>query len=347
MARRVFLHIGAPKSGTTYLQTRLRRNAARLAEHDVLVPLGERGDRPAALVFRAALDLTGKRLNHPRSFTDGYWDRLVDQVGAATPPDGTAVVSHEAFVRADEAAVARAVAELGAGPETELHVVYTARDLARQLVSGWVEGLKNGGTHTLDEHLVRAQGGDLPLLTAFDVPALLGRWLQHLPPEQVHVVTVPPPGGDRTLLWRRFLAVCGIDPAWTPEEGARANESVGVPEAQVLLALNHVLGADAQRGGVSQQLVRRTLVGGALVGRDSPRVELPPAHHAWVAEAAAANRRWLQQSGVDVVGDLDELDPRPVDPATWVDPDAPHPDVAAAAAVGLAALIAEAHRRAE
>ena len=31
MSRVVFLHIGAPKTGTTYLQDRLTRNAATLA----------------------------------------------------------------------------------------------------------------------------------------------------------------------------------------------------------------------------------------------------------------------------------------------------------------------------
>lgn len=38
MSRVVYLHIGAPKTGTTYLQDRLTINAERLAEHNVLVP---------------------------------------------------------------------------------------------------------------------------------------------------------------------------------------------------------------------------------------------------------------------------------------------------------------------
>ena len=35
---RVYLHIGAPKTGTTYLQEVLFTNRARLAEHGVLYP---------------------------------------------------------------------------------------------------------------------------------------------------------------------------------------------------------------------------------------------------------------------------------------------------------------------
>lgn len=34
MPRHVYLHIGAPKTGTTALQSRLHRNAASLLEHD-------------------------------------------------------------------------------------------------------------------------------------------------------------------------------------------------------------------------------------------------------------------------------------------------------------------------
>lgn len=339
MTRRVLLHIGAPKSGTTYVQSRLNRNAATLAEHGVLVPLGESGDRPQQLVFRAALDLTGIRLNHGREFADGYWQRLVDTVGAH---HGTAVLSHEAFVRADEAAVARAVAELGEG--AELHVVYTARDLARSLVSGWLEGLKHGGTDSLEAHLTRARDDELPLRTAFDVPTLLGRWLAHLPAERVHVVTLPPTGGDRSLLWSRFLTVGGLDLAWTPREARAANESVGVAEAQVLLALNVALGGRNERGRSLHPLVR-DVVAGALAGRGTPRIELPPAHHGWVADDAAATCTWLDASGVDVVGDLDDLRPPAVDAETWVDPALPHPGVAEAAAAALAATVVEAHRR--
>ena len=45
MAERVFLHIGGPKCGTTYLQTVLWSNKPRLAEAGVLRP--GREDVPA------------------------------------------------------------------------------------------------------------------------------------------------------------------------------------------------------------------------------------------------------------------------------------------------------------
>ncbi len=108
-------------------------------------------------------------MNRGLGFSGGYWDRLVAAVGAHA---GTAVLSHEAFVRADDHAAARIFESLGG--DVELHVVFTARDLGRQLVSGWVEGLRNGASRPLSAHLERARDGELKLLASFDLQACWG-----------------------------------------------------------------------------------------------------------------------------------------------------------------------------
>jgi hypothetical protein len=338
MVRRVFLHIGAPKTGTTALQTRLQGNAATLVERGVLVPMGEQGSgkRPAGLVLRAALELTGVTLGQRPEALVGEWDRLVEQV--TSTPYETTVISHEAFVRCDAATAATAVRDLGAGAEA--HVVYTARDLGRQLVSGWLEGLKNGGDDDLATHLARARSGDLPLRHAFDIPQVLGRWLDHVPAERIHLLTVPPPGGDRDLLWRRFADLVGLEDSWAPEAAGRTNESVGVPEAQLLLALNRALEGSSKRGRPHHKLVRRH-VARVLVGRDSPRVEVPPQDAAWLRAEVDHWIAWTTASGIDVVGDLDELRPVPTDAASWTDPGVPHPGLTEAAVVALASVVAE------
>ena len=336
MARRVYLHVGAPKTGTTAIQTRLQRNAMSLLEHGVLVPRGA-GARPAGLAFRASLELTGMVLGQDPAQIEGSWDELVARVEGH---DGTVVISHEGFVRCDEEAVTRVVAALA--HEAELHVVYSARDLGRQLVSGWVEGLKNGGTTDLATHFDRARTGDLPLRASFDVPAILGRWLTHLPADRVHLVTVAAPGGDRSALWRRFGHLTGIDDSWVPIEPSRVNESVGIPEAQVLLGLNRLLGGSNRRGGPHQRMVRRTVVGRGLAGRDSPRPEVPPSEADWLDAEVERWVAWLLASGVDVVGDLAELRSDRVAVADWVDPDLPHPGTAEAALAALTAVVVEA-----
>ena len=60
MSRRVYLHIGAPKTGTTYLQDRLAVNAKTLAAHDVHFPTTSPLVSPGLAHFRGALDLLGQ-----------------------------------------------------------------------------------------------------------------------------------------------------------------------------------------------------------------------------------------------------------------------------------------------
>ena len=55
--RRVYLHIGAPKTGTTYVQDRLSRNSRMLAQHGVHFPGRAPLTSPGMFHFRAALDL--------------------------------------------------------------------------------------------------------------------------------------------------------------------------------------------------------------------------------------------------------------------------------------------------
>ena len=60
MTRVVHLHIGAPKTGTTYLQDRLDLNLASLARHGVTIP-APRSGHSDVFHFRAALDLLLER----------------------------------------------------------------------------------------------------------------------------------------------------------------------------------------------------------------------------------------------------------------------------------------------
>lgn len=330
--RRVLLHIGAPKSGTTYVQARLHRNADALAAVGVLVPRAPEADGAGSIAFRAAGDLTGVRLGRGRAYTDGWWERLVSLV---RPHRGTVVVSHESFVRCDDAQAARAVAELGPGVE----IVYTARDLGRSIVSSWLEGLKHGTRLTFAEHLDAVRTGEAGSMRAFDLPGVLGRWAALAP---VHLVTVPPPGGDRSLLWQRFLAACGVDSAAAPDDAERANEAVGLPEAQVLRMLNSRLGQGAHRGRGLHAVVNDVVVR-RLAGRPSPRVELDPRHLDWVVDRAREQRAWVEGSRVQVWGDLDDLTPLGPQGA-WTDPDVVTPEAAEAAVAAMAALVREVRR---
>jgi hypothetical protein len=130
----------------------------------------------------------------------------------------------------------------------------------------------------------------------------------------VHVVTVPPADvgdADPDLLWHRFCTAFGVDPEWAPEDSERTNASLGSAETQVLRALNERIGRTTRNHPGYDALILGMLADETLGGNESRPILLPPQHLDWARERGAAWVEWLEQSGVDVVGDPAELLPEP------------------------------------
>jgi hypothetical protein len=319
MSRRVYLHVGAPKTGTTYLQDRLAANAKTLAGHDVHFPTGSPLVPPALFQFRAALDLLGQDWGGPAGHAHGAWDALIRRT---LRRDGTTIISHEILAPASQGQVAKAMRDLAGA---EVHVVYTARDLARQLPAAWQESIKQGRRWSYRRFLGRVGKGKTWFSRAFDVPRVLGTWGAGLPPDRVHVVTVPQSAETRQHgddLWLRFCAATGIDPSWASVDSDRSNRSLGVAETQVIRQLNRRMDRAARRESTYDELIRDMLAQGELVKRTSSAVTLPPDRYDWAEEQAERWIEWIEGSGVHVVGDVADLRPvRPPADERWRDPD--------------------------
>ncbi len=360
MSRRVYLHIGAPKTGTTYLQDRLTLNAASLADHGIHFPSRSPLVSPGLFHFRAALDLLGQDWGGEAGHAAGNWDALVKRVRRRS---GTVVVSHEILAPARSENVARAMADLAG---SEVHVVYSARDLGRAVPAAWQESIKQGRKWSYRTFLRKTRRGKPWFFRAFDLPTVLATWGSGLPPERIHVVTVPhrpdpTPVGRKTSaaspgpveatpgdpLWLRFCEVFGIDPAWAPRDSNRTNQSLGVAETQLIRQLNRRLNRSTRRETSYDSLIREMLAQDELVGRASAPVRLPPSDYDWAEQVAERWVDYLQQSGVDVVGDLADLRPvRPPETAPWHDPDRVPPRQRLRASLdALAAMTREAAAR--
>jgi hypothetical protein len=341
MAEVVYLHVGAPKTGTTYLQDRLYANRASLGAHGVSYPVGQNTD-----MFGAALDLLGLSWGGQREQVRGEWDALVGRVRRVS---GTAVVSHEILAGATRPQVARAMRDLAGA---DVHVVYSARDLGRQIPAEWQESIKHRKQKSF-QHYVRdvrraeRRDPELWFWRAQGLPDVLDRWGAGLPPGRVHLVTVPQPGAPRDELWRRYCAAFGIDPRWAPEDTASSNPSLGIEETALVRALNKRLRKAALDSAHYRRLVRQLVVHSTLAQRPQMRrVTLPPKAHGWVGEVAAEWVAWVAQSGIDVVGDVEDLCPVPPAAGRWADPDKPRPRRTADAALdALVAVLLDAAER--
>ncbi len=343
VSRRVYLHIGAPKTGTTYLQDRLRLNARSLAAHEVHFPSRNLSTDAPLFHFRAALDLLGQDWGGEPGHAAGGWDALVRRVRRL---DGTVVVSHEILAPAEPGQIARAKATI-ASTGAELHVVYSARDQARQVPAAWQESIKQGRTWSYRQFCKSVVKRSSWFSRAFDLPEVLTAWGEGMAPEHVHVVTVPQTRGPE--LWERYCATFGIDQAWVPRESDAHNASLGVPETAMLRRLNVQMDRAPRQEGSFDTLVRRLLAEETLVGRTSKPLLLPPQMQEWAAAEAEVWIEWIRARGVDVAGDLEDLRPRPRDPAAgWANPDkiGTKPQLKAAIEA-LAAMTVEADRRAD
>ncbi len=342
VGRKVLVHVGAPKTGTSFVQDLLFRNREALAEQGISYP-ADRFDEH----FLAALDLMELPWGGLEKQAVGAWDRLAERVRAC---EGTVIVSHEILATASRPQVRRALASFG--EDAEVHIVLSARDLVRQIPAEWQENIKHRRVLSYADFLARIRDPrrSSELATWFwgvqEVPDVLDRWGGTLPPDRVHLVTVPKPGAPRDLLWHRFAAVLGLDPGLPDAEAHRTNPSLGVPETALLRSINSqvnhgVLGGDDYRQFVRELLAHRTL----SARRDSARLGVPPETRDWAAELSRAWVAELEERRYDVVGDLEELLPDPTTAAPFVDPDAAdQTQVAGAATDAIVALLREASR---
>lgn len=302
MTEHVYLHVGCPKSGTTYLQRVLEGNRDALASAGVLV-VGERHlDRiHAAMVVRE-----DERLADLPESAATAWTRLVRQIRAW--PGTSAVLSYELFAVASAEQAARALADLAA---YDVHVVVTARDLGRSVVSAWQERLKFGLTTPLEEWQPKPEsvaGSEWGWRT-LDPSGVAERWGATLAPDHVHVVTAPRPDAGPTELWRRFADACDLGSVHVDPTVPRANESVGLVQAELLRRVNGQLRQEL--GGSRQRSVwiRDLLAQEVLAPLGSERIGVPAARAAEATEVWKRATERIGAQGYAVHGDLADLEP--------------------------------------
>ena len=315
---RIYLHIGEPKTGTSFLQRTLWSNRARLAAQGVTLPGYSHRDHN-----RASRDLR----EAPREATDptdpwtGDWDVLT---GQALRAPRAAVISDEILAACNPPQADQAVRSLLAA---DVHVILTVRDFAAVLPAEWQERVKcretTGWEEWLDGVADSTPAADRRRQSWFwavhDTLAILDMWSQHIPPDHVHVITVPQQGAT-DLLWTRFASVLGVDPGRADLTGTRTNPSLGPAEAEFLRQVNQALPAGVPDWFYTRD-IKRILALDLLRSRPRQAVlTLPPSRAAWAQEQAEIVVAGLRDAKYHIVGDLGELVPRPA-PGSYAAPD--------------------------
>ena len=308
VAKRLVLHIGAMKSGTSFIQNVLRTddNRARLAEHGILFAC-ERW-RQQVLAVRELIDRGGP--NQEPISPDGPWQHLVDVVNEWP---GTAIVSMEFLAPRKEPKI-EVIKEAFAG--ADLQVVLTARDLARSLPAMWTESTQNRGVRTWEEFLEAVRHEDMAQKPGRwfwkhqRLADIASRWSDAVGREHFTLITVPPAGAPPGVLWDRFAEVAGIPDGLCDTE-VRSNPGIDAASALVLRALNERLAQDEFTPEQYQRLVKGALAKQGLVkrGRDSVPLGID---ERWVRRRSKEELEKLRELDIRVVGDIAELEARPV-----------------------------------
>ena len=345
----VVAHIGEPKTGTTHFQEIVWRNRPALAAAGVQLAGHSVADQ-----FRAMQDLRGlpPETDDPGGSWVGEWNVLAAQARRARR---IALISQESIAAAGADRVEHAVRTLG----PDVHVVLTVRDFAGLLPAEWQETVKHRRTRGWSQWLEDVRESEPSPGTrpawgfwrVHDTVEVLRIWARHVSIDRVHVVTMPHRGSDPDVLWQRLAGLLGVA-GLEVDTAVRTNSSLGLAETEFLRRLNPALAGHVPNWFYARE-VKHALAHGAFATRPSTsRPVLPPAVLDWARSRSAATIEFLRASGVDVVGDLDELIPRRAragaGPENAAEHEAGTADAAEqldAAVHALAAIVERSHRR--
>lgn len=302
MAERIVLHIGTPKAGTTYLQAILWANRSRLRESGVLVP----GQRP----FQHNLAADAVRSGWAEGVrATKVWNELHAEALAFS---GTVLYSNEWFSLAGPKRAQQAIESFG---ETPVDVVITTRDLVSVMPAAWQERLKLGLTVGLPEFLAEAPVAHKKYgYWTMDPAWVAHRWAGSIPPERMHIVTVPTSRANPHLLWERFASVAGIPAgAADVDKVARSNESLKLEPVRLLEELGPrlraAIHADGEGGDKwhAYRWLRRYLSHAVLAEMPGSKIGLGKAGFKAVRSRSLESVAAMRAAGYDIVGDLADL----------------------------------------
>lgn len=303
MTRRAFLHIGLPKTGTTFLQDVVWSNREELRAAGLLVP-----GRHRRRHLLASLDVRGDASLAKRGGdVSAPWQDLVDE---CRDHDGDILITHEFFAAASTDQVRRMVDDLAG---RDLHVIITARAMVDLGISRWQEWVRNGGRGDIDSFPVRPgyDPTDEWGWGSCDLADVLDRWGSVLPHERIHVLPMAPGRSVASDLWLGFAGVMGLDGSRYPAPEAERNRSLGLVETEALRRINVHLTA-FRSAGDRGRWIRGYLAKPDLMKPTGERFRPGPET---LADLEARGQRavaLLETGEYDVVGDLALLEPSDV-----------------------------------
>lgn len=311
MTKRIVIHAGFFKTGTTALQSSLAANREKLLQNGVLYPSLSSTDASRSTgQHRAAWALKGRHWG----WEDGggtvtpitVWNKLADKLNNF---DGTAVFSSEFLAELTREDVERMSRDLKG---EKIEVVFTLRPLVKMLPSQYIQSLKYGMRLNYEDWLQRIfNGGEQHVQwrtfwTRHDHPDVIKRWVDVFGAENVTLLVV-----DETkpnLIYETFGEILSLPgDVLKPVEEKGLNRSLTWEEICLLLEMNKKFDRSLAWGEYATMVrngIFRNLTD--VPAREGQNKLLTPE---WAVsrakELAVSNVEKIKAMGIKVIGDLE------------------------------------------
>jgi hypothetical protein len=302
VAKKIIIHPGFPKSGTTALQASLMQAQENLAGQNLLY-------QPAwnNAHHRAAWALTdyifGWEGKGGETTPQAAWQKLCQESASAKTP---VLISSEFFIRADARKVEQIKAELGA---SEYKIIFTLRPFAKVLPSRYQQSLKKGKTWTYDKWLHSILDDAQTKINLVDYAGIIETWTNTFGADNVTIIIADETNPE--ILYRRFESALGIqNESLKPAKIKKLNRSLTASEVEILRQVN------LRKPKKWKWTQYRYFIRGNFVKflsdnpskfKDDPKLQLP----AWAVESLVPYSKdqvhRIMGLGAEILGDADSL----------------------------------------
>lgn len=301
MAKKVIIHPGFPKSGTTALQASLMQAQKELANQGLhfAPPWNNAHHRAAWAITRYVF---GWKSNGGESTPISAWENLCDEIKNVK---SDALITSEFLIKADPTTIQQIKRDLG---QVEIKIVFTLRPFAKLLPSRYQQSLKKGRTWTYDEWLktIFKDSGSVGLT---DYAEILQNWVEAFGKENVSLIIADETNPE--FLYRSFEQALGLAvETLKPAKIKRLNRSLTASEVEILRQVN-LRKPKKWKWKQYNLFVRgkfvRNLSDKPSAFKEDPKLVLP----SWAIEKlqpyASSQISRIEKLGIDILGDPKSL----------------------------------------
>jgi hypothetical protein len=306
--KRLVIHVGFHKSGTTALQESFHSNIKLLLEHDIKYPnIGARAHHRMAWALTQRSWGWGKRGGE--KIPPKYWDKKVKTLSSAK--ESTIVLSSEFFSELDGEKIRKIRSDFR---DWEIRILFTLRPLAKLLPSTYQQYLKYGTVAEYEDwlHSILDIPGESKINPSFwkrhSHGKVIARWVDIFGPSSVSVLIVNE--SQPTFLFDAINDFLGLPKGTLASTETGSNRSLTMEEIALLLELNRIF-PKSRNWDEYQVFIRngyiRELTDHISPSADSARLLTPT----WAIEKAneigGQIRDEIRSLGVTVIGDSSSL----------------------------------------